>query len=202
MAIFRDKTKVGNRCTKSITWPSQVYTLFIVQKRKRNLILKCRMEENEITDHCRRGMECRKRAPQLSRVVWGLVRLYYSVGRTPGHHAPWCSPPELYSESETTFWKWNNILKVKQHFKSETTFWKGNTRLHRTCPKWKIHLAIPNTNNRYSRTPDERPPSPTTIPLIWPHFVWRTVVSVRIRIPHERPSLLYDHTNVLVRVVV
>ena len=54
----------------------------------------------------------------------------------------------------------------------------------------------------YSRTPDERPPSPTTIPLIWPHFVWRTVVSVCIRIPHERPSLLYDHTNVILRVVV
>ena len=27
-------------------------------------------------------------------------------------------------------------------------------------------------------------------------------VSVRIRIPHERPSLLYDHTNVILRVVV
>ena len=54
----------------------------------------------------------------------------------------------------------------------------------------------------YSRTPDERPPSPTTIPLIRPHFVWRTVVSVRIRIPHERPSLLYDHTNVILKVVV
>ena len=54
----------------------------------------------------------------------------------------------------------------------------------------------------YSRTPDERPPSPTTIPLIRPHFVWWTVVSVRIRIPHERPSLLYDHTNVILRVVV
>ena len=54
----------------------------------------------------------------------------------------------------------------------------------------------------YSRTPDERPPSPTTIPLIRPHFVWRTVVSVRIRIPHERPSLLCDHTNVILRVVV
>ena len=53
-----------------------------------------------------------------------------------------------------------------------------------------------------SRTPDERPPSPTTTPLIRPHFVWRTVVSVRIRIPHERPSLLYDHTNVILRVVV
>ena len=55
---------------------------------------------------------------------------------------------------------------------------------------------------RYSGTPDERPPSPTTIPLIRPHFVWRTAVSVRIRIPHERPSLLYDHTNVILRVVV
>ena len=54
----------------------------------------------------------------------------------------------------------------------------------------------------YSRTPDERPPSPTTIPLIRPHFVWRTGVYVRIRIPHERPSLLYDHTNVILRVVV
>ena len=54
----------------------------------------------------------------------------------------------------------------------------------------------------YSRTPDERPPSPTTIPLIRPHFVWRTGHSVCIRIPHERPSLLYDHTNVILRVVV
>ena len=58
------------------------------------------------------------------------------------------------------------------------------------------------THTHCSRTPDERPPSPTTIPLIRPHFVWRTVVSVRIRIPHEQPSLLYDHTNVILRVVV
>ena len=49
----------------------------------------------------------------------------------------------------------------------------------------------------YSRTPDERPPSPTTIPLIRPHFVWRTGVSVRIRIPHERPSLLYSRTPLI-----
>ena len=49
----------------------------------------------------------------------------------------------------------------------------------------------------YSRTPDEWPPSPTTIPLIRPHFVWRTGHSVCVRIPHERPSLLYDHTNVI-----
>ena len=55
---------------------------------------------------------------------------------------------------------------------------------------------------QYSRTADERPSSPTTIPLIRPYFLWRTVVSVRIRIPHERPSLLYDHTNVILRVVV
>ena len=55
---------------------------------------------------------------------------------------------------------------------------------------------------QYSRTPVERPPSPTTIPLIRPHFVWRTVLSFCIRIPHERPSLLYDHTNVIMRVVV
>ena len=68
---------------------------------------------------------------------------------------------------------------------------------------WKetmVHLAA--VTPMYSRTPDERPPSPTTIPLIRPHFVWRTVVSVRIRIPHERPSLLYDHTHVILRVVV
>ena len=48
----------------------------------------------------------------------------------------------------------------------------------------------------YSRTPVERPPSPMTTPLIRPHFEWRTGLSFCIRIPHERPSLLYDHTNV------
>ena len=43
----------------------------------------------------------------------------------------------------------------------------------------------------YSRTPDERPPSPTTIPLIRPHFVWRTVFPVCM-IPDQRPSLWRD----------
>ena len=32
-------------------------------------------------------------------------------------------------------------------------------------------FALMSSNTRYSRTPDERPPSPTTIPLIRPHFV-------------------------------
>ena len=32
-------------------------------------------------------------------------------------------------------------------------------------------ISIRNVQH-YSRTPDERPPSPTTIPLIRPHFVW------------------------------
>ena len=63
------------------------------------------------------------------------------------------------------------------------------------CKYFTVFSFLRNVFN-YSRTPDERPPSPTTIPLIRPHFVWRTVVSVRIRIPHERPSLLYDHTRV------
>ena len=45
----------------------------------------------------------------------------------------------------------------------------------------------------YSRTPDERPPSPTTIPLIRPYFVWRTVGNAhymnpsRATIPLIRP---------------
>ena len=43
----------------------------------------------------------------------------------------------------------------------------------------------------YSRTPVERPPSPTTIPLIRPYFVWRTVYSV-CTIPDQRPSLRRD----------
>ena len=37
----------------------------------------------------------------------------------------------------------------------------------------------------------ERPPSPATIPLIWPYFVWRTVFSV-CTIPDQRPSLWRD----------
>ena len=49
---------------------------------------------------------------------------------------------------------------------------------------WITNLTNSTRAKYYSRTPDERPPSPTTIPLIRPHFVWRTVVSVRIRIPH------------------
>ena len=49
----------------------------------------------------------------------------------------------------------------------------------------------------YSRTPVERPPSPTTIPLIRPYFVWRTVFSVCV-ITDRRPSLS-DATNDRVR---
>ena len=45
--------------------------------------------------------------------------------------------------------------------------------------------------NYYSRTPVERPPSPATIPLIRPYFVWRTVFSV-CTIPDQRPSLWRD----------
>ena len=45
--------------------------------------------------------------------------------------------------------------------------------------------------SRYSRTPVERPPSPMTIPLIRPYFVWRTVFSV-CTIPDQRPSLRRD----------
>ena len=43
----------------------------------------------------------------------------------------------------------------------------------------------------YGRTPAERPPSPTTIPLIRPYFVCRTLFSV-CTIPDQRPSLRRD----------
>ena len=45
--------------------------------------------------------------------------------------------------------------------------------------------------SRYSGTPVERPPSPTTIPLIRPYVVWRTLFSV-CTIPDQRPSLRRD----------
>ena len=48
-----------------------------------------------------------------------------------------------------------------------------------------------NHNEDYSRTPVERPPSPATIPLIRPYFVWRTVFSV-CTIPDQRQSLWRD----------
>ena len=107
------------------------------------------------------------------------------------------------------------ILHMPTHF-----FSRWSSCIPSTCPTyfnaWVTHLPPINFHPElfsstvvsehriaeYSRTPDERPPSPTTIPLIRPHFVWRTVVSVRIRIPRERPSLLYDHANVILRVVV
>ena len=47
------------------------------------------------------------------------------------------------------------------------------------------------TSKLYSRTPVERPPSPTTILLIRPYFVWRTVFSV-CAVPDRRPSLKRD----------
>ncbi len=54
---------------------------------------------------------------------------------------------------------------------------------------WRISSALPMCS--YSRTPVERPPSPATIPLIRPYFVWRTVFSV-CTIPDQRPSLWRD----------
>ena len=43
----------------------------------------------------------------------------------------------------------------------------------------------------YSRTHVERPPSPTTIPLIRPYFIWRTLFSV-CSVPDQRTSLKRD----------
>ncbi len=43
----------------------------------------------------------------------------------------------------------------------------------------------------YSRTPVERSPSPTTIPLVRPYFVGRTVFSV-CAVPDQWPSLKCD----------
>ena len=80
-------------------------------------------------------------------------------------------------------------------------YWLISLKLH-TQLEHTIIKCVTGQHLLYSRTPDERPPSPTTIPLIRPHFVWRTVVYVRIRIPHEWPFLLYDRTNVILRVVV
>ena len=59
-----------------------------------------------------------------------------------------------------------------------------------------IHNLYNSSNNRVtplwnSRTPVERPPSPTTIPLIRPYFVWWTVCSV-CAIHDRRPSLRRD----------
>ena len=53
-------------------------------------------------------------------------------------------------------------------------------------------LAVIGLGPYYGRTPVERPPSPTTIPLIRPHFVWRTVFYV-CAVPDQRPSLKCDH---------
>ena len=53
------------------------------------------------------------------------------------------------------------------------------------------HQRIVNIIKLYSRTPVEPPPSPLTIPLIRPYFVWRTVYSV-CAIPDQRPSLRRD----------
>ena len=54
-----------------------------------------------------------------------------------------------------------------------------------TFTAWKMYFSS------YSRIPVERPPSPTTISLIRPYFVWRTVFSVSA-IPDQRPSLRRD----------
>ena len=60
---------------------------------------------------------------------------------------------------------------------------------HLTPSIWNTVMFI--VKQLYSRTPVERPPSPTTIPHIWPYFVWRTVFSV-CAIPDRRPSFRRD----------
>ena len=55
---------------------------------------------------------------------------------------------------------------------------------------WSVNSPYSRIRH-YSRTPDERPPSPTTIPLIRPYFEWRIVFSV-CTIPDRRPSLRRD----------
>ena len=59
------------------------------------------------------------------------------------------------------------------------------------CFPFVLTCMNPVSLSWYSRTPVERPPSPMTIPLIWPYFVWRTLFSVCV-IPDQRPSLRRD----------
>ena len=63
--------------------------------------------------------------------------------------------------------------------------WRIEAKSKRWVFKWRRKVS------NYSRTPVERPPSPTTIPLIRPCFVWRTVFSDCV-IPDQRPSLRRD----------
>ena len=65
-----------------------------------------------------------------------------------------------------------------------------------TVHKDLLILVVESFPTRYSRTPVERPPSPTTIPLIWPYFVWRTLFSVVRSLTNDHPS---DATNDRVR---
>ena len=64
----------------------------------------------------------------------------------------------------------NTNMYSRIHFFSEAKLGNGLSVLVYACTMYsaqKFHFA----NLVYSRTPDERPPSPTTIPLIRPHFV-------------------------------
>ena len=137
------------------------------------------------------GRLCRARRPahfwcrHVFLKSWNDAQFFGKKGRASFHHHHHHHDDDDEMTPSKSWAKTAAALKLFTH-------WTFYSQLTCSLCWWKL----------YSRTPDERPPSPTTIPLIRPHFVWRTVVSVRIRIPHERPSLLYDHTNVILRVVV
>ena len=144
---------------------------------------------------------------------WNILEFYFFIfsvrtcmyskcrGRVGMQHKIELKILILYNRQRNFFSRFEDrmICNVCSRCWDSDALWQISTKPLWFLPRYLLclileaYIKLKCIEMHYSRTPDERPPSPTTIPLIRPYFVWRTVRNsnylnpLRATIPLIRP---------------